>query len=343
MRRKLTLRDLSERLGLARSTVSRALRDDPQIATATRERVRELADALGYRANAAARALTRREAQAVGLMLPRSSQLIFANPYFSELLLGISSRAEQGGFPLLLSTAPHPDFTVWLREGRVDGLLVLGSSVTDADVPGLNALVEARYPVVVIHAGPRALGAVSVGSNERAGVWQALAHLERLGHRRVALLSGPRGSRYAERRIRAYRSGVASFGLEADRQLLIASDDSRAGGAAACRELLARKARVDAILADNDLVALGAMESLAAAGMRVPEDVSVVGFDDTPLAAVASPALTSVRQPTRRIGEIAFDALLALMAGRRVSSVRLATRLVVRDSTGPRRADGGGA
>lgn len=341
MRRKLTLKDLSERLGLARSTVSRALRDDPQIAAATRVRVRALADALGYRPDAAARALTRRRAHAVGLMLPRSSKLVFVNPYFSELLLGVSGRAEEAGFALLLSTAPQPDFALWPREGRVDGLLVLGSSVTDADVPELNALVEARFPLVAIHAGPRALKAVTIGSNERAGVWQALAHLQQLGHRRVALLSGPRGSRYAERRIRAYRTGIETFGLNADRDLLVATDDSRAGGAAAARALLQRGTPFTAVLANNDLVALGALDAFRAAGLCVPRDVALVGFDDTPLAAVASPALTSVRQPTRRLGEMAFDALVTLMSGGEVSSVRLATRLVVRDSTAPHVADGG--
>lgn len=341
MRRKLTLKDLSERLGLARSTVSRALRDDPQIAAGTRTRVRALADALGYHPDAAARALTRRRAHAVGLMLPRSSELVFGNPYFSELLLGVSGRAEEAGFALLLSTAPRPDFALWPREGRVDGLLLLGSSVTDADVADLNALVEARFPLVAIHAGPRALRAVTIGSNERAGVWQALAHLQQLGHRRVALLSGPRGSRYAERRIRAYRSGVQTFGLDTDPALLVATDDSRGGGAAAMCTLLERGTPFSAVLADNDLVALGAVDALRAAGQRVPSDVALVGFDDTPLAAVSSPALTSVRQPTRRLGEMAFDALVTLMAGGEVTSVRLATRLVVRDSTAPLATDGG--
>jgi len=329
----VTLKDLSERLELARSTVSRALRDDPQIAAGTRARVRELADAVGYHPDAAARALTRGRAHAVGLMLPRSSALVFANPYFSELLLGVSGRAEEAGYPLLLSTAPEPDFGLWYREGRVDGLLVLGSSVSDADVAGLNALVEAHFPVVAIHAGPRALKAVSIGSDERAGVQQALAHLQQLGHRRVALLSGPRGSRYAERRVRAYRADVRALGLASERGLVVATDDSREGGAAAAQALVRRGMNVDAVLADNDLVALGALDGLRAEGLAVPGDVSLIGFDDTPLAAVASPALTTVRQPTRRLGELAFDALLGLMAGGEVGSVRLATRLIVRDST----------
>lgn len=321
---------------MSRSTVSRALRDDPQIAEATRERVRELAARLGYLPNAAARALTRRRAQAVGLMLPRTSELVFGNPYFSELLLGVSTRAEEAGYPLLLSTAARPDFGAWLREGRVDGLLVLGSSVRDDDVPELNRLIAAGWPVVAIHAAPRALHAVTIGSNERAGVWQALAYLEQTGHRQVAFLAGPRGSRYAERRVRAFRSGLETFGLEADGARIVPTDDSQAGGEAAVAELLGRACAFDAVLADNDLVALGACRALEARGLSVPQRVSVIGFDDTPLASVVRPALTSVRQPTRQLGELAFTTLLALLAGEEVASSRLATRLVVRESTAPR-------
>lgn len=336
VRRKLTLRDLAEQLGVSRSTVSRALRDDPQIAVGTRERVRALASSLGYLPDAAARALTRRRAQAVGLMLPRSSELVFGNPYFSELLLGVSLEAEAAGYPLLLSTSPEPDFGAWLREGRVDGLILLGSSVQGRDVPELNRLIRAGYPVVAIHAAPRALRAVTIGSNERAGVWQALAHLQQSGHRRVAFLAGPRGSRYAERRVRAFRTGLEAFGLEVDDALLVPTDDSRAGGEHATAELLRRGHGFDAVLADNDLVALGAYRALAGAGLPVPDAVSVIGFDDTPLASVVRPALSSVRQPTRRLGELAFTALLTLMAGGTVASTRLATRLVVRESTAPK-------
>ena len=319
---------------MSRSTVSRALRDDPQIASTTRARVRGLAASLGYQANAAARALTSRRAHVAGLMLPRSSHLVFANPYFHELLHGVSEAAEEAAYPLLLSTAPDPDFGAWLREGRVDGLIVLGSSVPQRAVGDLNALVAAGSALVAIHAPPRGLRAVSIGSNERAGVWQALAHLEQLGHRRVALLAGPRGSRYAERRVAAYRSGVETFGLEHDPRLVLDTDDSREGGAAATAALLAAGVAFTAVVADNDLVALGAVAALEARGVAVPAEVSVVGFDDTPLAALARPALTSVRQPSRELGRLAFRALHACMRGGPASSARLATRLVVRASTG---------
>lgn len=330
---KPTLADLARGLGVARSTVSRALRDDPRIGAATRDRVHRLANSLGYRPNAAARALTRGRTSVIGLLFPRSSAQVFANPYFSELLLGVSSRAEGAGYALLLSTEPRPDFGAWLREERVDGMILLGSSVRQADLPILTPLVARGQAVVSVHAPPRALHVPSIGSNERAGVWQALAHLQQLGHRRVAFLAGPRGSRYAEHRVRAYRTGVTTFGLEADRGLVSATDDTRQGGSAAIAKLLQAGVDFTAVMADNDLVALGAVAALEDVGLRVPDDVSVIGFDDTAVAGLVRPGLTSVRQPVRQLGELAFDALERRMAGEKVDSVRLATRLIVRGTT----------
>ncbi len=327
------MQDLASRLGVSRSTISRALRDDPQIAALTRQRIQELARELDYRPNAAAQALTSRRSGVVGLLLPRSSSFVFANPYFSELLQGLSDVAEQQGYPLMFSTALKPPYEAWLREGRVDGLITLGSSVSDEDVVLLNQLVNQGYPVVVIHAAPRALKAVTIGSNERAGIWQALSHLAQLGHRRVVFLAGPRHSRYARKREHAYWSGVDTFALEKDERLRVYGDDTQLGAYQQIQRLLDGEARFTAVLADNDLSAIGAMKALQDLGYRVPEDVSVVGFDDIVLASVVQPALTTVQQPVNELGRRAMSAVLELIAGRKLESLRLATRLVVRQST----------
>lgn len=333
--RKVTLEDMAVQLGVARSTVSRALRDDPQIAVQTRDRVRRLADELGYHPNAAARALTHRSAGVIGLMLPRSSAFVFANPYFSELLKGVAEVAERAGYPLLLSTDPRPDFERWLGEGRVDGLILLGSSVQKDDVPRLKAMIGAGMPVVFLHAPPPGLKAITIGSNERAGIWQALSYLVQTGHRRVAFLAGPRDSRYARRREQAYRSGVDTFGLASDEVLRLYGNDTLDSGRELCRRLLDEDVAFDAVVANNDLVAIGACQALEVAGIGVPERVSVIGFDDTPLAALYRPALSTIRQPILELGEQAMGALLALIEGESAESKRLATQLVLRQSTRP--------
>ncbi len=336
---KVTMQDLAAELGVSRSTVSRALRDDPQISAPMRQRVKALASRLEYRPNATARALYRQRAGAVGLLLPRSSHFVFANPYFSELLSGVSEVAEAAGYALMVSASPSPDYEGWLRGGRVDGLITLGSTIRPDEVASLNRLVESGYPLVVIHAAPAGLKAAVIGSDERGGVLQALEHLAGLGHRRVAFLAGPEGSRYAERRLEAYWLGVERYGLEPDHRLCLPGDDTLKSGMERARQLLNAKLLFTALIGNNDLIALGASRALQAAGLEVPSDVSVVGFDDVPLAALTDPPLTTVRQPVRELGERAMRTLLAALhdKGPAHERVCLPTTLVVRSSTGAAR------
>lgn len=327
--RKVTLQDLASRLGVARSTVSRALRSDPQIGAATQAKVRQLACDLNYRPNAAAQALIRRQAGAVGLLLPRSPEFVFANPYFNELLAGVAAVAEAAGYALLVSATPHPNYERWLREGRVDGLMVLGGSIRSEDAPLINHLVEAGYPLLLIHAASVALRAITVGSDEQAGIYQALAHLAALGHRRVAFFTGPRETLYAARREQAYWQGVEALGLERDPALRRFGKDTIASG----RELLAQALPATAVLTNNDLMAFGVLAELQERGQRVPENLSVIGFDDIMPAALLG--LTTVRQPVQELGAKAMETLIRLMRREAATSLVLDTSLVVRRSTGP--------
>ncbi|MBS3966714.1 MAG: LacI family DNA-binding transcriptional regulator [Truepera sp.] len=331
--RKVTLQDLASRLGVSRSTVSRALRSDPQIGAATQAKVQQLARDLNYRPNAAAQALIRRQAGAVGLLLPRSPEFVFANPYFNELLAGVAAVAEAAGYALLVSATPHPNYERWLREGRVDGLMVLGGSIRSEDAPLLNHLVEAGYPLLLIHAASVALRAITVGSDEQAGIYQALAHLAALGHRRVAFFTGPRETLYAARREQAYWQGVEALGLERDTALRRFGKDTMESGRELLRELLDRDIPVTAVLTNNDLMAFGVLAELQERGRRVPEDLSVVGFDDIMPAALLG--LTTVRQPVQELGAKAMETLIRLMRHESAKSLVLDTSLVVRRSTGP--------
>lgn len=333
---KVTLQDLANRLGVSRSTVSRALRSDPQIAAATQAKVQQLARELNYRPNAAARALIRRRAEAVGLLLPRSPEFVFSNPYFNELLGGVATVAEAAGYALLVSASPRPNYERWLREGRVDGLIVLGGSIRSEDAPLINRLVAAGYPLVLIHTASVALQAVTVSSDEQHGIHQALTHLAGLGHRRVAFFTGPRESLYAQRREQAYWQGVEALGLSVDPELRRYGDDTLESGRTLACELLSEGIPVTAVLTNNDLMAFGVLAALRERGWRVPEDLSVVGFDDIMPAALLD--LTTVRQPVQELGAKAMETLIRLMKGNPAASLRLDTRLVVRRSAGPVRA-----
>ncbi len=333
--RKVTLQDLADRLGVARSTASRALRGDPQISETTRSRVRRLARSLGYHPNAAARALTHRAAGAVGLVLPRTATFVFANPYFAELLEGLAAVAESVGYPLLLSASPTPDYELWLREARVDGLVTLGSSLGEADVERLEALAALGAAVALIGEPVRPTSLRVVLCDERPGIEQACARLAHDGHDAVALVAGPSQAPYARHRSSAWRDAGEAHRLEFLRT--IAGDDTFDAGREAAGALLRSRCPASAWLFGNDLMAFGALQALDEAGLRSPDDVSVIGFDDVMPSALIG--LSTVHQPIRELGSEAMTAIAAELRRQPHASTALVTRFVPRRTTAapPRR------
>jgi len=335
---QVTLQDLADRLGVARSTVSRALRDDRQIGPATRARVQQLAHEMGYRPNLAARTLTRRRAEAIGLMLPRTSRFVFGNPYFHELLEGVASVAEPLGWPLLVWTDVEPDPAAWLRGARVDGVIALGQGLRPRDAAVLDGLHREGRAVVLVHPPAVPCAVPYVATDELPGIAEAIARLHDLGHRRAALLTGPQDWRYARERAERWRRLATRAGIAIAPADVVAGNDGFADAARATRAL-ARGGRLGrggatVLIAGNDLMALGAWDALRELGLAVPDDVSLVGFDDVPAARWAG--LASVRQCARELGAAAM-ASLARRLGLTASSVSptLTATFVPRRSVGP--------
>jgi DNA-binding LacI/PurR family transcriptional regulator len=335
---QVTLQDLADRLGVARSTVSRALRDDPQISPPTCARVQALATEAGYRPNAAARALTRRRAEAVGLMLPRTSRFVFGNPYFHELLEGVASVAEPLGWPLVVWTDVEPDPAAWLRGARVDGVIALGQGLRPRDAAALDALHREGRAVVLVHPPAVPCAAPYVATDERPGMADAVARLHDLGHRRAALLVGPQDWRYARERAERWRRLAGAAGIDIAPDDVVTANDAfedagRATSALVWSGRLGRGAAT-VLLAGNDLMALGAWEALRDLGLDAPGDASLVGFDDA--AAARWVGLASVRQCARELGSAAM-ALLAHRLGITTATVSpaLHSTFVPRRSVGP--------
>lgn len=329
------LQDLADTLGVARSTVSRALRDDPQISSTTREHVHRLARRLGYHPNAAARALSRRHSGVVGVVLPRSAPFVFANPYFATLLEGIASVAEEAGLPMLLSSSPAPDHERWLREARVDGLVVLGHSLTESDLERLEALAAGSAAIALVGEPLRASTLPVVRAVERPGIEAACRELVRAGHDEVALVRGPPDAAYARARADTWRAAAEGAGLEV--RIAIDGDDTQPGGAAAAQRLLGTADPPDAWLFGNDAMAFGALGVLEAARVRVPDEVAVIGFDDVPAAALVG--LTTVHQPIRALGAQAMRVVVAALRGERTPDQPFPTRLEPRHTTRSRPSD----
>lgn len=346
--RSPTLQDVAARAGVSVSTVSRVVTGSVAVEAGTAERVREAIAALGYRPNLLARSFRRRVTHTIGLLVPDTS-----NPFFAELARTIEDAGFAEGYSVILgnsdlSPVKQETYIDVLLAKRVDGVILASSGlIPRADGhDAVERILEAGVPCVVVD---RDLGEMPVDQvlvdNERGG-YLAGEHLLGLGHRRIACLVGPNDLTPSAGRIAGLRRALAEAGLAVAEEHLVRGNGRPDGGAAAARTLLGHGLDVTAVFAFNDQMATGAVGALQRAGCRVPEDVSVVGFDDIPLAAAIYPALTTVAQPIAEMGALGVRLLLDRIARRDAPWRRelLETRLVVRESTGPvvrRKAEGG--
>ena len=328
-RRRTTLAMLAEEAGVSLSTISKVLNGHADVAPATRQRVEGLLDEHAYR---------RRGTAARGSTL---LELVFSdlsNPWGSEIMAGVQAIAHEEGMSVVLSPsgvghAPGPEWLPGVLQRRPAGVLLVSTDPT----PLLRERLTSRsIPFAVIDpAGELPPGVASVGSTNWAGGMAATRHLLELGHTRIAAIGGHTHMLCSWARLDGYRSAMASAGLSVREDWVHMGDFLQGGGRAAAERLLASDDRPTAVFAGNDLQALGVIEVATERGLRVPEDVSVVGYDDTQVALWARPSLTTVHQPIRRMAEEATRIVLRLSAGLHVEQQRLelATHLVVRDST----------
>ncbi len=298
-----TLRDVAERVGVSIRTVSRVVNDEGGFSEATRARVLEAVDQLGYRPNLLARGLIKGRSGTIALVATE-----LTDPFFPELAEGVQRAAAKFGLTLLVASSNNiadrqRDVLDSLRSHAVDGIILFPSAGTNDDVV---ALAADGTPTVVIDTPLTAPGLVCVTSEIARGAELATRHLLETGRRRIAMIgSSMSGSRTRE------RGYEASLPPEAPR-IIERSDPTAAGGIDAMRRLLARDPQIDAVFAYNDLVAIGAMKALHDAGHTVPDDVAVVGFDDIDMAGLVIPALTTVHIDRERLGREAVTQLSAL-------------------------------
>ncbi len=327
-----TMADIARRAGVSVSTVSRALAGSPLVTAATRQRIARLAGDAGYVLNQVAQ----------GLRLQRSRQLLvilpsIANPFFAEVVLGVEEEAQARGYGVLVgntSGAPEREAALGrhLQTGVVDGLLVLMGRI-----PSVLSDIAAAHRVVAISERVPGSGIATVTIDNAAAAQEAVEHLIALGHRRIAHIAGRARSNVALQRIKGYRAALQAAGIAPDEALIALGDFSVASGEAAMRRLLAIEPRPTAVFCGNDEMAIGVIRAARARGLHVPGDLSVVGFDDVPLAAAYDPPLTTVQQPRHEMGRAAAALLIDQLADEHHprDDAPLPHRLVVRDSTAP--------
>lgn len=341
MPKRPTSADVATEAGVSRTTVSFVLngRTDVKIPEDTRGRVLRAAERLGYHPNAPARQLAGGRSRIMALVLRQTPEQLAADAILAETLRGLATAARSQGFQVMVEPlapdGPDGSYAGLLRAQHADGMIISGPRVDD---PQLTALVRDGFPVVLQGTLP-GLNVASVDVDNVAGARVAVEHLLALGHRRIACITNaPLVYTAAIERLEGYRQALAAAGIEHDPALVATADFDAPTGHAAMQRLLA-DAAFDAVFVASDVVALGAIGALREAGLRVPDDVSVVGFDDIPLAAYFDPPMTTIRLPAFELGQAAGRALLERIADPAAAGrTLLMTELVVRASTAaPRR------
>lgn len=334
--RGATLEAVAREAGVSRATVSRVVNGSPKVSTDIRRSVERAVDRLGYVPNLAARSLVTRRSDSIGVVITEPTSRLFNDPFFPRLLRGISAELATRKLQLvLLMPETEPDeerLERYLLSGHVDGVILV--SLHGAD-PLPSDLLARGIPVVIGGRPASGIAASYVDVDNREGATTAVRHLVSLGRRRIATIAGPQDMPAGADRLEGYRAALAESGLALDPRLEAHADFTYEGGAAAMRRVLQAVPDVDAVFAASDLMAAGALSVLRSAGRRVPEDVAVVGFDDSPLAVTTDPPLTSVRQPVEEMGGDLVR-LLADAIDRDIRTVRhvlLSTELVPRASS----------
>lgn len=333
----VTLKDIASRVGRSVTTVSRALAGYDDVSPVTREEVRRVAEELGYEPNITARQLQKRRTDTLALIFPTSDPR-FSDPFFSEFLAGVGNEAGRQGFDLLASTqAPGAEeeaaYLRIVRSRRVDGFVIVRTRRSD---PRILTLLEHDYPFAVFGRMERGHDFPLVDVDGASGIRLVVDHLVQLGHTRLACIAAPSNLMLAHYRLKGFTEALAAHGLTVESERIIEGDLSQRSGREAGKALLEMSQPPTAIVACNDLMALGATAAAQALGLVVGQEVSITGFDDIPLAEHAHPPLTTVRQPIYGIGVRVCQMLVTVIRGETLAErqVILQPSLVVRQSSG---------
>lgn len=326
----VSIKDIAREAGVSPSTVSRALNDHPRISTATKVVIQELAKEMGYVPSVAARSLVIRRSATIGVAI---TDLL--DPYYARLMQGIEDAAAAQNYQMILSSYyrdPKRELEIVFdfHKRRMEGIIITGSEIEEA-----YASPEHKFfmPIVLVNR-PGFLYSVSV--DRSLGARQVVEHLIELGHRRIAHITEGANYRAKSKRLGGYQAALQQHNIPFEEGLVVDGDGNISGGIRAVPRLLALAEPPTAIFCFNDMTAIGVINALRQRGYDVPGDISVAGYDDLEMARYYYPALTTVRQPTYRVGKCAFNLLLELINGDGETAPEIVEpELVIRASTAP--------
>jgi len=330
-KKRITISDVARQAGVSKQTVSRVINDRPDVAPETRKQIKTLIKAMGYEPDPIARSM-KGSTHTFGCITPNLSDY-----NISAIVQAAQAEARKNGYFILTGSA-HTEFDVppLLKEmlnRRVDGLLMINPR-DDNRYRHLLPLVDSGMPIVYIKNSPTNEAVSAVCLDDFKGGYLATQHLLELGHQSIVVLLGPENEECTKNRLAGYMQALGDAEIESDQRLIIQGDWSAKSGETAIKKLLNYEVGFSAVFALNDRMALGAMRALREAGLRIPQDVSVVGYDDLPLTAYFDPPLTTIHQPIEKFGEIGFQLLLDAVnkPDEPPQTIRLDPKLIIRET-----------
>ncbi|HEY5770594.1 MAG TPA: LacI family DNA-binding transcriptional regulator [Terrimicrobium sp.] len=337
----ITTHDIAREAGVSRTTVSYVLSDRPgiSVSSGTRKRVLNTARRLGYVSNSAAEMLVTGRSRSIGVVLSRP-ELISEDGFIPIMIYGLNEVCRARGYRLLMEAVHDPpgidDYLDLAKSKRIDGMIVINPRKGDA---ALRKVVESKFPVLVSGSSERPEES-AIATRECGASRQVTSHLISLGHRRIAHIAHASLHYVAvHRRLRGYRAALRAANLPFEKALFVEGDFTSESGYRAMKQILASKAHPTALFAGNDTIAIGAMLAVREAGLSIPEDFAVAGYDDLPIAAYACPPLTTVRTHAFMQGKLLAEAAIGLVDKERIGSQQdvLPLELIVRESCGAKR------
>jgi DNA-binding LacI/PurR family transcriptional regulator len=333
------LKDIAQYAGVSVMTVSKALRNEPDVSAATKARIKQLAQQMGYVPDSTAQGLRTRTTKLFGLVIPS-----ITNPIYARIVFAIEERAHELGYDILLAhthNLPAREETCIRRlmSRRVDGFFISPVYRFEAEARIYVELAARKIPTVLLNSpAPFCKLFPGVEIEELNASASATQHLLKLGHKRIAYLTGPQSAPWAHERFEGYRHALRDAGLDVDDRLVFQAGSTIEDGTRAALQMLNESCNATAVQAVNDLVAIGCAETLLSQGLRIPEDISLVGFGNVLTAEYFRVPLTTIRQPKYRLAIAAMDMMTSLLRGQPVETKRLPAELIERKSTAPPKA-----
>lgn len=316
MNKRVTIADVAREAGVSMMTVSRAVNNKEGISAETRERILEIAERIGYHPSGVARALATNRSCTVGLVMPD-----VANPFFAQIARGAEDAAHTAGYNVFLVNTDEDNQrersaldSLW--EKQVDGAILCSSRLPQEQL--MKYAEHIQHTVLINREWDIApnINAATINVDDELGARMAIEHFIKMGRSQIALIAGPEGSTSSQRRLSGYLQGLKTHAVPYDEDLVVRCYPDTQGGHQAAQELLAQRDDISAILAFNDLVAVGVIQACEEIRLRVPEEVAVIGVDDIPLATLVRPRLSTLRIEKRALGYQAMETLMALINGK---------------------------